>query len=185
MDPSIVALAVAAFGVLGTMAAPIVSALTAGRIKNRELQLQEDIEHRRRAVDAQRTGLVELRDCYIRLNTSARVYQNLMLSHTFEIERANTDTLPTSNTNLVDARMTYRRCYAESQMVVSDAVLEASRIVNGLLADVYGMLRRVEEGQPGLSEDLSVIRRLIEDIGTPLYEMRKKMRDDLGVSSQE
>ncbi|MDQ0599329.1 hypothetical protein QF037_003674 [Streptomyces canus] len=71
---------------------------------------------------------------------------------------------------------------AEAQMVVPERILEASRAVNEVLAGIDALVKRLDRGRARDGE--SAVRALLDlkEAEPRLSEMRRLMREDLGVA---
>ncbi|WP_052434605.1 hypothetical protein [Streptacidiphilus melanogenes] len=82
------------------------------------------------------------------------------------------------------SRRDYRATRGEAPMVISDQALEAGSLVNRELGRAYGMLTRIDRGQPPRRDDsLDEVERLLHSVMLATNVMRKQMRSDLGVDS--
>jgi len=173
------AIIVAVVGVLGTLLSPFVS--TWLTLKNRRL----DYDFNRRDKEAERSHddmratFVERRNCYIALNTAARENHAAIRvkSHSLESSGSSLEV----DKALAEARREYRLRYGEGQMMIPDNILQLASRINGILADSYGMMKRIEEGTGQEGENPDAVRRLLDTAWEPLREIRAEMRNDLGV----
>ena len=179
------AIIVAALGVLGTFFSPLVASLVSLRSRRQEFDFgrrEKDDEQRR---SDRRDAFVERRSCYISLNRAAREYQAAMRVRSHAIDVSGSNPRRATEELLTETRQEYRLRYAESQMIISDEVLSLARSVNGILAEAYGMLRRIEEGSPAAGETPAAVRTTLDTALGPLRELRAQMRADLGVSDSD
>ena len=71
--------------------------------------------------------------------------------------------------------------YAEAQMIVPEAILDASRAVNTVLAAADAAAKRIDRG---LTDSADAVERALNDLKAAeprLTAMRRSMREDLGV----
>ncbi|WP_234441695.1 hypothetical protein [Streptomyces sp. WM6386] len=80
-------------------------------------------------------------------------------------------------------RREYRDRYAEAQMVVPERILQASRTVNQVLAGIDAVVKRLDRERARDGE--SAVQALLDlkEAEPRLSEMRRLMREDLGVAS--
>jgi hypothetical protein len=187
MNANVTTLLVAILGVAGTLSSPLLGQWIAGRAKQQEFDLhrQERLESRQEA--RQRETFEERRSIYAKLNTGARQYtQELRTYLRIITDHAVTDE---ARVQLEKARQAYRGLYSDAQMILPDKVLAAAIPLNTGLGDAYGMIMRLEAGQPRLGpEDGPPDTHEIahEYCRVTLYDLietlRQSMREDLGVS---
>lgn len=180
VDPSIVALLVAGVGVVGTLFAPLIAAITASRGRRQDVELQLKQEKVKLESSTSKEKALELRNCYIGVNMTARAYQSALRSESHAIEAAPDKDI---SFTLYEHRDAYRTKYAEAQMIVSDEVLKHMGKANSLLAESYGMLMRIAGGNQRVSDSSESLRGLLDGALQSLREMRTQMREDLGVGS--
>ncbi|MGI5391867.1 hypothetical protein [Streptomyces sp. CA-251251] len=174
------ALVVAVIGVCGTLAATWLTQRSNDRTRQRELAHTE--QQRQAAYDeqVQDAMLTVRRTAYVALNATARQYLTALRDRAHAWEST-----PGSNQGadlLEEQRASYRNCYAEAQMIVPDAVLTAARTANAELNEIYGILRRLEQGSPREGDTLSSVRSRVGSARRLLHVLRDVMRSDLGVT---
>jgi hypothetical protein len=74
--------------------------------------------------------------------------------------------------------------HAESHMIVSDAVLPVLGAANGSLRQIYGLVKRLDTGQPRQDESVAVLSRRMDELWSQLTDLRDEMRRDLGVTAR-
>ncbi|MFC5958661.1 hypothetical protein ACFP51_30765 [Streptomyces pratens] len=74
--------------------------------------------------------------------------------------------------------------HAESHLIVSDAVLPVLGAANGSLRKIYGLLKRLDEGQPRQEESVEELSRQMDSLWDRLTDLRDEMRRDLGVAAR-
>jgi hypothetical protein len=175
----ITTLLVAAAGVGGTLTSSIVTQRLSMRTKQQELDHQREQRLEEREAEKQRVAFVERREAYTALNTTARSYRQALKNHVYE----RTDE---SRAELERARESFRRQYSESQMVMSDDLLEEANAASSELAAAYGRVKRFDRRGPEVSpadEDRTTLLTYLDvDVYNQIWQLRKAMRVDLGVS---
>lgn len=175
-------LCVAVVGVLGTLASSLLTQRAADTSRRRE-QAEERRDQERRA------GLDARRDTYVALNTACRQYLAALTDQMHALINAdgsgNADGPGDASRRLTEARDAHRDCYAEAQLLVPDPVLDLAGAVNRSLSATYGMLMRLDHGDPRPGDSLDAARTDIELLWRQVRLMRQRMRGDLGVPSPE
>ncbi|WP_043679862.1 hypothetical protein [Streptomyces xylophagus] len=169
MTTAVTAMITAVVGVLGTLFAPVLSQRLTARQRGEEAQLAE---HRRR--------FEERRDAYTAMNRSSRQFHTLLKDALHRLR----DSVYTEleRDQLEEARRDHRDRYAEAQMVVPERVLDASRAVNEVLADVDAAVKRLDRGLPRDGESAEQVLVDLKEAEPRLAAMRRLMRADLGVT---
>ncbi|MFF2651732.1 hypothetical protein [Streptomyces sp. NPDC058045] len=170
MTAVIAAMLTAVAGVLGTLFAPLVSQRAAAR-ERAEQRTESELQRRHE----------ERRASYIAVNRSARQFNTLLKDALHRLRDGVYG--EQERTALEAARLEYRDCYAESQMVVPARILDAIRAANRVLAPVDGAVKRLDRGL-ARPEDTpgDLIARLTSEADPLLATLRRLMREDLGVS---
>jgi hypothetical protein len=175
----ITTLLVAAVAVAGTLTSSIVTQRLSMRAKQQELDHGREQRLEEREDEQQRAAFVERREAYVALNTTARSFRQAMKNHVYEHTEE-------SRAELERAREAFRRQYSEGQMVTPDAVLEEASSVSAELATAYGRVKRFAKNGPEVSPDdeerTALLTYLDVDVYNQLWQLRKTMRVDLGVS---
>ncbi|SED49197.1 hypothetical protein [Streptomyces sp. TLI_105] len=191
MGGSLTALLIAVVGVAGTLGAALLTQNRADRTKRMELQAAAEQRREERAHaeeqlraelerQTQRESLERRRACYITLNTAARQYVTSMTNHLHALSRGEDPVV--SLEKLEAARLAYRDSYAESQMVVPEAVARASREAKRRLNGAYGQIREYAADPSTYTEELAAMGpRLHEEVWPYVGAMKGAMRVDLGV----
>ncbi|MGW1890102.1 hypothetical protein ACWCP6_07495 [Streptomyces sp. NPDC002004] len=181
-------------GVAGTLGAALLTQNRADRTKRMELraaaeQRREERGHAEELLRAeqarqwQRESLERRRTCYIALNTASRQYLTAMTNYLYALQRS--EDVATSLKNLEAARLAYRDSYAESQMIVSNAVLRASSTAKTHLNAAYGKLRKYGTAPSTYAEELTALEGgLHAEVWPCLWALKQSMRADLGVDDQ-
>ncbi|MFF0112444.1 hypothetical protein [Streptomyces prasinus] len=79
---------------------------------------------------------------------------------------------------------TYVVQHAESHIIVSDAVLPVLGAANGSLRKIYGLVKRLDAGQPRQEESVEELSRQVDDLWDRLTDLRDEMRRDLGITAR-
>ncbi|MFD4879561.1 hypothetical protein ACFWOB_40240 [Streptomyces sp. NPDC058420] len=169
MTAAVTAMITAVVGVLGTLFAPVLSQRLTARQRADEAQLAE----RRRRFE-------ERRGAYTSMNRASRQFHTLLKDALHRLRDGVYTEL--ERDQLEEARRDYRDRYAEAQMVVPERILDASRAVNQVLADVDAAVKRLDRGlaRDGESAEASLLQ--LNDAEPRLAAMRQLMRADLGVT---
>src|SRR5262249_5125320 len=131
MTPAIAAMVTAVVGVFGTLSAPLFGQFLTGRRtreKDRAAEIRRNFEERRAA--------------YTAMNLASREFDTILKDALHRL-RDNAYSAE-ERTGVENVRRAYRDRYAEIQMIVPQRVLDASRAVNSVLADVDAAVKRVE-----------------------------------------
>ncbi|MGA5821324.1 hypothetical protein ACPC54_26060 [Kitasatospora sp. NPDC094028] len=183
MDTATSALAVACMGIVGTLASGLLTHRSARKNKLQELEhadRQKDVE---RSHDARKAHLEARRAAYISLNGAARSYQTELTNY-LHAHRAG-EVSDEVREEVEGARREHRASHAEGQMILPDEILEVASAVNLHLGRLYGVLRRLDLGNPGAGETVELADSMRARSWDLLAAMRLAMRADLGVSSPQ
>ncbi|WP_405647856.1 hypothetical protein [Streptomyces sp. NBC_00019] len=169
MTAAVTAMITAVVGVLGTLFAPVLSQRLTSRQRAEEAELAE---HRRLFADR--------RTAYTGMNRASRQFHTLLKD---ALHRLRDDVYTDHDREqLEEVRREYRDRYAEAQMVVPERILQASRAVNQVLAGIDAVVKRLDRGRARDGE--SAVQALLDlkEAEPRLSEMRRLMREDLGVA---
>ncbi|MCX5361142.1 hypothetical protein OG864_20760 [Streptomyces sp. NBC_00124] len=169
MTAAVTAMITAVVGVLGTLFAPVLSQRLTSRQRAEEAELTE----RRRLFEDRRTA-------YTAMNRASRQFHTLLKD---ALHRLRDDVYTDhEREQLEEVRREYRDRYAEAQMVVPERILQASRAVNQVLAGIDAVVKRLDRGRARDGE--SAVQALLDlkEAESRLSEMRRLMREDLGVA---
>lgn len=177
------ALIAAVIGVCGTLCATWLTqrggerALAAERQSTEKLrQLEESARNEERLLDLRRSN-------YIALNQAARRYFGVLSNNLhLMLSGAAARGADMQGAELDEARVLYRACYAEAQMVVPGVVLNAASAVNRELNQAYGILKRLHSGTPRDQDGPERIRAHLDAARDLLHDLREEMRFDLGIT---
>jgi hypothetical protein len=160
----------AVVGVLGTLSAP----LLAQRMTARQKVQASASEERRRHFDERRVA-------YTLLNRASREFHTILKDALHRIRDgvyADQD-----RTEVENLRRVYRDRYAEVQMIVPDRILDASRAVNEVLADMDAAAKRLDRGCPREGETPESLLLALKEAEPRLSALTEIMREDLGIDN--
>ncbi|WP_143094516.1 hypothetical protein [Streptacidiphilus jiangxiensis] len=175
-------LIVAIVGVLGTLGSSVWTQRLGQQTKAREMAHEAEratIQHSREQEARQYN---ELRITCSNLNVRAREYRDALNELFFALrDRSVTAEI---REEVARSRREYRTTRGEAQMIIGDAVLDASSIVNRELGRAYGILMRMDRSQPPRRDDsLDEAERILQSVMVATNVMRQQMRNELGVSA--
>ena len=180
MSPSTSALVIALLGITGTLASALFTQRSANNIKIRELERADRQRQEERVYETEQAAIASRRACYVALNIAARLYQTALTNYLVAIRSsAVTDEI---RADVDEMRRDHRARHAEAQMVVPNPVLIAAGTVNSHLSNLYGILRRLDLGEPETGETIEVAVEMRVGTWDLLSEMRTVMRSDLGIA---
>jgi hypothetical protein len=179
MSSSTSALVIALVGIAGTLSSGLLTQRSANNSKIRELERADQQRKEDRAYQTEQAAIEARRTCYVALNIAARLYQTALTNYFIAINAGSvTDEIRTDVDNM---RRDHRARHAEAQMLVPDAVLTAAGAVNSHLSNLYGVLRRLDLGEPQPGETIEVASEMRVKAWDLLSVMRTVMRHDLGI----
>ncbi|WP_406357976.1 hypothetical protein OHB56_35865 [Streptomyces sp. NBC_01635] len=183
MSTALVALAAAVIGGGVSLASVFLTQRSAERGWTREHERTE----RHRQEDQVRHWdsrlLEERRAAYTRLNATARAARDALAGCMHDLRRVGTlDEV--RRAELEERWSTYVVQHAECHMIVSDAVLPVLGAANGSLRKIYGLVKRLDAGQPRQEESVEELSRRVDDLWDRLTDLRDEMRRDLGVTAR-
>ncbi|RMB79862.1 hypothetical protein [Streptomyces shenzhenensis] len=168
MGAAIAAMVAAVVGVLGTLFAPLVTTWAARHQRAEERETEERRRH-----------FEERRAAYTAMNRASRHFHTMLKDALHRLrDGVYTDD---DRAQVEEARRDYRDRYAEAQMIVPQAVLNASREVNVVLATADATAKRIDRG---LTRDRESAEQALMDLKSAeprLTTMRRIMREDLGL----
>jgi len=168
MTPAIAAMVTAVVGVLGTLSAPVLAQFMTAR------------HHRASSQEAEaRRNFDERRTAYTAINRASRDFDTMLKDALHRLrdgaygneERAEVE----------HVRRAYRDCYAEIQMIVPAHILNASRDLNSVLADVDAAVKRLDRGRQLDGETAESVLDDLRKAAPRLHALSEQMRADLGV----
>jgi len=175
--------------VTGIGAAVGTAVLTQRRTDRREdVRWQREREHRQeqwereredRVTEERKLAFVERRAAYAAVNRASRDFLDGLK---YAVHRLR-DGVYTKHEQVEIERLRreYRGRYAEAQMYVSKSILDLSRDINTVLAEVDAVVKRIVEGVPnpgGTPESLRVNQ--LRDAEGKIRDFTRVMRTDLG-----
>ncbi|MFE9825346.1 hypothetical protein ACFYSH_24980 [Streptomyces sp. NPDC005791] len=191
MSASWAGLLIAMVGVAGTLGAALLTQNRADRTKRMELQAaaeqrREERGHTEELLQAEQTrqrqseSLERRRACCITLNTTSRQYLTEMTNYLYAVK--DDQDVDTALKNLEASRLAYRDSYAESQMILPDAVLRSAGAAKGRLNAAYGTLKKYGAAPHVYTVELSDLENELHAAVWPyLGALRQAMRADLGI----
>jgi hypothetical protein len=188
MSGSVTALLVAVVGVLGTLAATVLTQRYSMRAKQQEIEAQlkqAEVQFKQRSAELTeerwRAALKDRRDCYIALNTAARAFRRAIKNCLFE-------GLDKMGAELEQARQTFMDQYSEAQIILPEAVRKEARPVYDRLTDAYGEVKKLGDKWPipiDHPEGEELQSYLNHDVDRAIRQLRNAMRRDLGIDDQD
>ncbi|MET7290589.1 hypothetical protein ABZS79_00245 [Streptomyces griseoloalbus] len=127
--------------------------------------------------------LEERRAAYSRLHATARAARDALAACMHDLRRAGA-LEEVRRVELEERWSAYVVQHAESHMIVSDAVLPLLGAANGSLRQIYGLVKRLDTGQPRQDESVGVLSRRMDDLWERLTDLRDEMRRDLGITAR-
>ncbi|MFE4409801.1 hypothetical protein [Streptomyces sp. NPDC056821] len=180
MDSNITALIIAVVGIIGTLSSALLTQRSANNSKIRELERADEQRREERLYQAQSAAIEARRTCCAALNTAARLYQTELTNYLHALNAG--DLAAELGERVEEARLEHRARHSEAQMILPDPVLTSAGAVNGHLGRLYGVLKRLDFGNPEPGETLAVAEAMRAASWDLLAEMRAVMRRDLGVA---
>jgi hypothetical protein len=174
---------VAGFGVFGTLVSPALARWVASRDRREDHTYQQQRATRIQEREDAQGDWERRRASFVELNVAARHYRHA-LRQFVSIAQAQ----PVSDIDreaLDDARVEFESRYGEAQLVVPDGVLDNAVAVERVLSTIYGQVRRLERGSPRPDESWETTIENLRKAWDALMAMRRRMRQDLGVSPIE
>ncbi|OEJ22924.1 hypothetical protein AR457_37510 [Streptomyces agglomeratus] len=184
MSNTVVPLAIAFLGIVGTLLSGFMAQRLAEKAKAKELDHSERQRAEERQYETKRAMEEAVRTCYIMLNTASLEYHSELNNFWYAIRAGRvTDDL---RSRLDDARREHRARYSEAQMRVPDDALTAADDVHRRLSRIYGVLKRLDGGIPPRrdGESLEHAHTQIVELWEQLSEMRRIMRRSIGVPAR-
>jgi len=176
------ALAIAAIGVVGTLASAVVTQWIATRTRREDLQEERHRQQVEQAQSSTQTSLKERQACYVALNSATRQYVTAINQHLHHLQLG---AITYGQLHELDhAKGEHRDRYSEAQMIVGDRVLRAASEANQALSSAYGVARRLERDRGESGEALEAALADVDNLWALVGGMRAVMREDLGVSAE-
>ncbi|MFI1423101.1 hypothetical protein ACH4VX_35110 [Streptomyces sp. NPDC020731] len=127
--------------------------------------------------------LDERRAAYTRLHAAARAARDSLAGCMHDLRRDGA-LEEARRAELEERWSVYVVQHAESHMIVSDDVLPVLGAANGLLRKIYGLVKRLDAGQPRQGETVEELSRRVDGLWEKLSDLRDEMRRDLGVTAR-
>ena len=177
MSTDLSAVIVAAFGVAGTVTAPIFAQRAALRARRVEAEIQRQDRTEDRQLALRKEQLEERRHVYAALNSAARHYRSASLDYVAALDSGQDS--EEARRQLEVARQTFADCHSKAQMSIPDHILTTATEASRALGNVYRVLTRGDN-----EINLVAVAQLIESrVGEALWNLRAAMRADLEVSN--
>ncbi|MFE9424798.1 hypothetical protein ACFYNO_17700 [Kitasatospora sp. NPDC006697] len=172
MDGNVVALLVAAVGMLGTLTSPVIGQRLTARTKREEAEATHE-RARREAVHGERKA------AYIAFNAASRWYRVEMMNFLHAVDEAAVG--DTERTELRASRQAYQAALAEIQILATDEVLAAVGEISTRLTPAFHALKRLEIGAPLPGWSFAETRDFLLGAWEHWLAMHRVMRSDLGL----
>ncbi|MFY7064667.1 hypothetical protein ACOQFV_02270 [Nocardiopsis changdeensis] len=166
-------------GAVGSVVTAFTTQLFAHRTKAQELRHAEQVRERQQSSEDSRAEMARRRTGYIALNSAAREYLTALtdLLRALELDEPRDE----ERGSIERVRAAYRLSYAEAQLSVNDDILGAASKVNRSLSSLFGLVKRLDHGNPRDGETAKLAETRRQDTWVRLQELRLLMRVDLGV----
>lgn len=150
----------------------LLGAMLPQRFNARERAAEAEVADRRRSFE-------ERRAAYTAMNRASEQFHTLLKDALHRIR----DGVYTEEdrTRLEESRREYRDHYAAAQMIVPLRVMEASRDLNKVLAEVDATAKRIDRGLARDGESAEHLLIKVRQAEPRLVAMRTLMREDLGI----
>lgn len=183
MSANVTTLLTAIVAVVGTLTSPVFTQRYAGRARLQEIEAARQQRLEDREVERRRASLLDRRQNYTALHTSAWDFRRALKNCLFDDDDSD---------ELERARQAFVTSYRNSQMISTDPVLEAAVPVYDELTDAYGRVKKLLPAastqvapSPARAEDRSAVQYTLNTrVEDAIRHMRKAMRLDLGVSPE-
>ncbi|MFG2942518.1 hypothetical protein [Streptomyces sp. NPDC048282] len=183
MDSSVSQIVIAVLGIGGTLAAAVITQRGADRARTREPEHTRRLQQDEREYATHQARLQARRTCYAALSAGTRDLANVITKALHALEKG--EMTAELRSDLDRARRDHRLRHAEAQMVLPDTVAEAAGTANRRLGDLYGLLTRIDGGTAQPGENAEAARESLNELWDPLWDMRRVMRADLGITAPE
>lgn len=168
MNSSIVAVAVASVGVLGTLAGAVVNQLLSTRARRDDFTLQR----RQRQEDFKLS-------CYITMSTSSRRYRIELINY---LDKLNQQTADDAARNVMeDARQACLDSLGQVEFVATTGVRSTIKPINDGLSAAYSATNNLEKGHLQPIGSFEEVRQSLEELWSQWNPMHEAMRQDLGM----
>ncbi|MEU3505009.1 hypothetical protein ABZ726_31285 [Streptomyces hundungensis] len=148
--------------------------------------LPQRFNARERAAEAElaalRRSFDERREAYTAMNRASEQF-NTLLKDALHRMRDGVYT-EDDRTRLEESRREYRDRYAAAQMIVPLRIMEASRELNKVLAEVDAAAKRLDRGLAEEGESAARLIVMMRQAEPRLVAMRTLMRKDLGIEDE-
>ncbi len=170
---------IAAFGVIGTLVAPIISQRLASRAKRDDAEIERSHRLAERQQEQIQVALVNKRNCYISMVATSRRYRIELMNYLYKVKQRTSDT--EARDELEEARRPYIESMAEAHLTATLQVLDTIEAVTAGLSKAYRAIKRLENGEPEPGGSFEEIEAYLVELWEKWKYMREAMRQDLGV----
>jgi hypothetical protein len=168
MSSSIVAVAIASVGVLGTLAGAAVNQLLSTRARRDDFALQR----RQRQEDFKLS-------CYIAMSTSSRRYRIELINY---LDKLNKQTADDAARNVMeDARQACLDSLGQVEFVATSEVRSTIKPINDILSAAYSATNNLEKGKLQPVGSFEEVKQSLEELWSQWIPMHETMRQDLGM----
>ncbi|QVJ00790.1 hypothetical protein KGD82_20210 [Nocardiopsis eucommiae] len=177
MDPIVIG---GLAGAVGSVVTALTTQVFAHRTKARELEHTERVRLEQERSEDEKMRAEQRRSGYVALNSQAREFLAALTDLLKAVEAQ--EPRDEEKSTLDRVRSSYRHCYADAQLALSDEILEIASGVNKNLTGLFGLVRRLDIGRPRPGETYEAAERKRQEVWIWLAKLRAAMRADLGVS---
>ncbi|OLT24934.1 hypothetical protein BJF83_23500 [Nocardiopsis sp. CNR-923] len=176
MDPIVIG---GLAGAIGSVVTAFTTQLFAHRIKAQELKHADRVRLEQQRSEESKLLDEQRRSTYVALNSAAREFHAALtdLLHAVQLDEPRDG----EREALEQARSAYRLCYAEAQLSVNDEILEAASQVNRTLTSLFGVVKRLDNGNPRAGDNFDSAEGERQRVWGRIEQLRLLMRSDLGV----
>lgn len=173
------AVIIAALGLLGTLAAAIISQLLSTRARRDDFELQRSQRQEDYARERKEAELATKRSCYVAMMTSSRGYRVELMSYLYMVQQQTVRS--TARGDLENERRTCLASLGEVQIVATLKVLSTIDPVNSGLSKAYDAINHLEAGRPEPGESFEEVHQSLTELWDQWAHMSDAMRQDLGI----
>jgi hypothetical protein len=173
------AVIIAALGLLGTLAAAIVSQLLSARARRDDFKLQRSQRQEDYARERQEVELATKRSCYIAMMTSSRSYRVELMNYLYMVKQQTVRSA--ARDDLENERRACLASLGEVQIVATLKVLSTIDPVNWGLSKAYDAINHLEARRPEPGESFEEVHQSLTELRDQWSHMSNAMRHDLGI----
>jgi hypothetical protein len=178
MNNSNSAIVIAALGLLGTLAAAIISQLLSARARQADFEMQRSQQQGDYAHERHVAELATKKSCYIAMMTSSRSYRVELMNYLDMVKQQTVR--PAARDDLENVRRACLASLGEAQIEASLKVLSTIDPVNSELAKAYHAINFLEAGRPEPNGSFEEIHESLTELWDQWGHMSTAMRHDLG-----